>query len=143
MKVIRFITLAAVAVFMASCFGSKEHAMEVEAAPVPAKPAVQAKPKPKPKTTSRPNRPPPPPQPQDGSMIVKPGGTSTASIPKVSKKDQDSAIASAQREIAKRKAGAGDADDPISKALKDVDQKDIDKAFGQLKKAASEYSGGE
>ena len=136
MKSIKLIPLAAATVFLVSCFGPKKHAMEVEPAPVAEKPTAPKKPKPNP----RPDRPPPPPQPQDGSMIVKPGGTSSASIPKVSKEDQDNAIASARREVEKRKAGAGDSDDPISKALKDVDQKDIDNAFDQLKKAASEYS---
>ena len=112
--------------------------MEVEPAPVAAKPAA-----PKPTTNPRPDRPPPPPQPQDGSMIVKPGGTKPVEVPNVSKKDKDSAIASAQREVEKRKAGAGDGDDPISKALKDVDQKDIDNAFSELKKAADKYGSGE
>jgi len=75
-------------------------------------------------------------------MIVKPGGTGQVSVPKVSKEDRSGAISSAEAEIKKRKANSGDGDDIISKALKDIDQKDIDDAFGKLREAAKDLPEG-
>lgn len=78
-------------------------------------------------------------------MIVLPDGTKPLpkeipdELPKelddVSAETKSDALSAAEKEINKRKAGAGDSDDAVSKALKNVSDEDINKAFKELKKA--------
>lgn len=141
MKLIKGLLLPATACLLASCFGKEEKPADA----APAKPALA---KPAPVRNPRPNRPPPPPQPQDGSMIVRPGGTE-AKVPKISEvpgidsvsaEDKDGALSAAEREITRRKKDAAEGDDAVSKALNNLSEDDIDRAFSELKKAAGNSS---
>ncbi len=129
MKMICKIAIAVAAGFLVACNGQTKKD-EAEAANVGTKPVV---------TNPRPDRSPPPPQPQDGSMIVTPGGTEAIATPKVSEKQKNDALEAAQREIVRRKQDAGEADDAVSKALKNIKEDDLDRAFSELKKAVDKY----
>lgn len=129
MKMICKFAIAVAAGVLVACNGQTKKE-EPEAANVGTKPAVNNR---------RPDRPPPPPQPQDGSMIVTPGGTETIATPKVSEEQKSDALEAAQREIVRRKQDASEADDAVSKALKNIKEDDLDKAFSELKKAVDKY----
>ncbi len=128
MKRIPLSLLAVASGLLVSCFGEDEPPEAADVNPPPAR-------------DPRPDRPPPPPQPQDGSMIVRPGGTGAhkPAAPAVSEEDKSDAISAAEREIARRRQDTEEADDLVSKALKNVSDDDLDKAFSELKKAVDKY----
>ncbi len=133
-KSLKRLLLLATACLLVSCFG-KEEKPEEAALVKPAKPVAASNP--------RPDRRPPPAQPQDGSMIVRPGGTE-AKIPEISEidnisaEDKDDALSAAAREITRRKQGAAEGDDKVSKALNNLSEDDIDRALGELRKAVGD-----
>ena len=57
----------------------------------------------------------------------------------MSEKEKNDALEAAQREIVRRKQDAAEADDAVSRALKNIKEDDLDRAFSELKKAVDKY----